>query len=195
MAPPAEGELVPVGVVSKPHGVKGEVRLHPFNADSPLWGKKQKKRLAEAFLAAPGEGPRPCVVTSARKGPKYVILTLEGVVGREAADALRGHELHIPREALPPLAEDEFYLLDLEGLALERDGERVGEVARVLESPSRRVTSRPRHASRSTRAADRGGKRDVEGTHKGGDSWTGHDRWRWSFPARRSGRWAIARAG
>lgn len=136
MAPPAEGELVPVGVVSKPHGVKGEVRLHPFNADSPLWGKKQKKRLAEAFLAAPGEGPRPCVVTSARKGPKYVILTLEGVVGREAADALRGHELHIPREALPPLAEDEFYLLDLEGLALERDGERVGEVARVLEYPA-----------------------------------------------------------
>ena len=37
-----------------------------------------------------------------------------------------------------------------------------------FESPSRRVTNRPRHASRSTRAADRGGKRDVEGTHKGG---------------------------
>ena len=40
------------------------------------------------------------------------------------------------RNTLPPLAEDEFYLLDLEGLALERDGERVGEVARVLEYPA-----------------------------------------------------------
>lgn len=39
------------------------------------------------------------------------------------------------------------------------------------------------------------GKGTSRAHTRGGDSWTGHDRWRWSFPARRSGRWAIARAG
>jgi 16S rRNA processing protein RimM len=62
---------------------------------------------------------------------------LEGVVGREAAEALRGSDLLVPRAALPPLDEDEFWPDDLVGLAVRsRAGNDVGTVTQVLGLPS-----------------------------------------------------------
>ena len=64
------------------------------------------------------------------------ILRLAGVADRDAAEALRGAELLLAREAAPPLQEDEFWAEDLEGL-LVVDGEReLGRVRRLLELPS-----------------------------------------------------------
>ena len=53
----------------------------------------------------------------------------EGIEDRDAAEALRGTELFVPRAALPEPAPDEFYHSDLEGLdALRADGARLGVV-------------------------------------------------------------------
>ena len=35
--PSVPDDLVNVGVLTKPHGIRGELRLHAFNLDSPLW--------------------------------------------------------------------------------------------------------------------------------------------------------------
>jgi 16S rRNA processing protein RimM len=51
---------------------------------------------------------------------------------KEAADALRGVRLYVPREALPPTEEDEFYLADLIGMrAATPDGEPLGRIKAV----------------------------------------------------------------
>jgi 16S rRNA processing protein RimM len=65
------------------------------------------------------------------------ILRLAGVDGIDAAEALRGTDLLVPRDALPPLPDGEFWPDDLVGLPVRATtGEPVGEVAEVLVMPS-----------------------------------------------------------
>lgn len=125
--------LVPVGVISRPHGVRGALRVHPYNAESEVFGK----RLEALWLQAPGDAEaRRVELSSCRRAAKYAIVELAGVSGREAADALRGHEVSVPRSLLPDLDDDEFYFADLAGRPVLRAGESVGEVLRVLRYPS-----------------------------------------------------------
>ncbi|MEM6296200.1 MAG: ribosome maturation factor RimM, partial [Myxococcota bacterium] len=53
-------------------------------------------------------------------GKSAARVDLEGVVGREAADALKGLTVELPRDSLPPLDDDEFYLVDAVGLPVDR---------------------------------------------------------------------------
>jgi 16S rRNA processing protein RimM len=64
------------------------------------------------------------------------IVRLDGAFGRDAAEALRGRELLVPRAAAPPLEEEEYWAEDLEGAEV-RDGDvEVGVVRRLLALPS-----------------------------------------------------------
>ena len=64
------------------------------------------------------------------------ILRLAGHEDRAAAEALRGSDLLVHREAAPPLGEDEWYAEDLAGCRVV-DGElAVGRVRRLLVLPS-----------------------------------------------------------
>jgi 16S rRNA processing protein RimM len=64
------------------------------------------------------------------------IVRLAGHEGRDAAVALRGQELQVPREAVPELGEDEWYAEDLEGLRVVDGDVAVGSVRRMLALPS-----------------------------------------------------------
>jgi 16S rRNA processing protein RimM len=133
VAPPGGDEpssTVELGVITRPQGVRGEVRVHPWNPDSTLLAE------LESVLLLEESGPRRVRVESARKMPKVFVLTLEGVRGFDAAEALRGVHLGVPRDELPALEEDEVYLVDLVGLAVMQGGRRIGEVIEVLEYPS-----------------------------------------------------------
>jgi 16S rRNA processing protein RimM len=64
------------------------------------------------------------------------IVRLEGIDAREAAEALRGQDLLVPRAAAPALAEDEYWPEDLEGCTVT-DGDRtVGVVRAMIGYPS-----------------------------------------------------------
>lgn len=68
-----------------------------------------------------------------RETAKGVVARLPGVEDRDAAEALRGTEILVPRAALPPPAPGEYYWVDLEGLrVLTLDGVDLGTVAQVL---------------------------------------------------------------
>ena len=124
--------LVALGVVVRPHGVRGELRVHRFNADSDLL-----LDLDEVVLRRPdGTGARVVSVRSARTSDKAVLLFLEDVNDRDAADALRGLEICVRRDQLPPTDEDEFYLVDLLGLDVYEGERRIGKVDRLFEYPS-----------------------------------------------------------
>ena len=61
-----------------------------------------------------------------------VIIGAHGIAARNAAEALRGQLVTIPRSALPPLGEGEYYHADLIGLsAVDAAGATVGEVVAV----------------------------------------------------------------
>jgi 16S rRNA processing protein RimM len=74
-----------------------------------------------------------------------VVAQLMGVADRNAAEALKGATVQVRRSHFPPLANDEFYWIDLIGLAVENlQGESLGTVADLMDNgahPILRVVS------------------------------------------------------
>jgi 16S rRNA processing protein RimM len=117
--------LILVGRVSGAFGVRGEVRIGTYTED-PMALARYKKLLRE-------DGSPALTIASARPVKGGVVARCPEVTVKEAADALRGLRLFVPRDALPPPEdEDEFYLADLIGLSAEtEDGQRLGKVKAV----------------------------------------------------------------
>lgn len=113
---------IALAAVAGAHGVKGELRLKLFGNDAAGLSRHQtvfvggvERRLL--FLRDTG---------------KMAVAKFEGVSDRSAAEALRGSLVEVPRSALPPLEEGEYYHADLVGLkAVDRDGNSLGSVTSV----------------------------------------------------------------
>jgi 16S rRNA processing protein RimM len=107
---PDDVPLLPVGHLSKAHGIRGEL-LCIVTADSPgiISG--------ELILKARGQDAgRRLVVERTRVHHNSLLVSFRGVNTRSEAELLCRHTLFVPRDRLPPLAADELYLADLPGL-------------------------------------------------------------------------------
>lgn len=134
--PAGEPLLIPVGEVARPHGVRGELRVKLYNPDSTLFTQTVPSS-AKVRLRLTGGQTRDLELTSARAANGAVLLRLEGVDDRDAADALRGAEVLIPRDDFAPLAEGEFYACDIEGArAVLPSGEELGHVKGLASYPT-----------------------------------------------------------
>lgn len=94
------------------------------------------ERVKSVTLVRGGEALEPRRMTSARRVDKAYLVTFEGVSDRNAAEALRGCEVCVPRAALPPPEEGEYYLCDLVGARVTAPDGDVGEVIEVRVHPS-----------------------------------------------------------
>ncbi len=111
---------VTLAVVIGAHGVTGEVRLKLFAEG--LDSLTAHKSLNDGALT----------LRSLRPGNNGAIARFTEISDRNAAEAARGTELTVPREALPPLAEGEYYHADLIGLpCVSTDGEDLGKCVAV----------------------------------------------------------------
>lgn len=118
-------ERVLVGVIATAHGIRGDVVIKSYTA--------VPEELACYGPLTDAAGGRPLTVTISRSTAKGLIGRVEGVVDRNGAEALRGAELWAAREAMPTASEDEYYYVDLEGLAaVDEAGQRFGQVVRVV---------------------------------------------------------------
>jgi 16S rRNA processing protein RimM len=117
----AEDKPVTLAAVTGAHGVAGEVRLKLFGEG--LAGLKRHKRFNQGELT----------LTKLRDdGKGGAVARFAEIPDRTAAEALRGTALTVPRDALPPLEEGEYYHADLLGLAAVSDeGEPLGTVVAV----------------------------------------------------------------
>ncbi len=118
--PPASGRgdlPVTLAVIIGAHGVTGEVRLKVFADDLSV-----HRRFNGGTLT----------LKSVRPGNNGAIARFAEVTDRNAAEALRGTELTVARDELPPLGEGEYYHADLLGLsAVSESGDPIGTVATV----------------------------------------------------------------
>lgn len=120
--------MVRVGIVARPHGVRGAIAVTLDNPDSEsLYGVEYVHL---------GEEPRRLdVVRTARGRAGQVILELEGVDSIERAEELRGLEVFLEEEQLPPLEEDEYWHRDLLGLeAVDEEGRSLGRVTEIVDT-------------------------------------------------------------
>lgn len=119
---PVTADQVTLAAVAGAHGVGGEVRLKVF-AEGLESLKRQKILYA---------GERPMTLKSVKPGSAGAIARFAEISDRGAAEQLRGTLLTVPRDALPPLAEGEYYHADLLGLAcVDAAGNALGTVASV----------------------------------------------------------------
>ena len=112
---------VTLAVITGAHGVTGEVRLKLFSegvASLKRFRAFNDSAMTLAKLRDDGQGG--------------AIARFAEVTDRNAAEALRGTELTVPRSELPPLEEGEYYHADLIGLPAVSDvGEPIGKVIAV----------------------------------------------------------------
>ena len=74
-------------------------------------------------------------VVQAREHGSSVVAGVDGIEGRDAAQALRGARVYVSRASFPTPDPDEFYWVDLIGLAVvNRQGESLGVVEGLLET-------------------------------------------------------------
>lgn len=122
----SESRLVRLAEFGRAQGLGGEVRLKSYTAD-PL-------AVARYGVLVASDG-RSVVLTAARQAPggtpDILVVRVEGVATREAAERLNRLVLSIPRERLAPPDEDEFYLADLVGLRAEGPDGFAGRVVGV----------------------------------------------------------------
>jgi 16S rRNA processing protein RimM len=134
--PTSPDELLRMGYVVRAHGVRGAFKVIPETDDPSRFEK-----LEFVYLGRSPAEARPVRVQQVQYQPTrrglLVLLQVETIVDRDAAEALRGQGVYARAGDLPALEEGEFYLHDLIGLQVEtEEGEVVGTVAEVLEMPA-----------------------------------------------------------
>jgi 16S rRNA processing protein RimM len=113
---------VTLAAIAGAHGVTGEVRLK-------LFGEGPDSLKAYRNFDAAG---RVLTLKSVRPGPTGAVARFAEINGRTEAEAMRGTALTVPRSALPPLPDGEYYHVDLIGLPCISDaGDELGTIVAV----------------------------------------------------------------
>jgi len=117
-------KLVCVGIISKVHGVRGDVIIKSFTESpedllnyTPIYDRTKNKTFSFKLK---------------RVDKKGLVVHIKGVDDRNTAETLRQTELYVERGSFKPEEEEEFYFVDLEGLeVISLEGETLGTVKSV----------------------------------------------------------------
>ncbi len=125
------GDFILLGKVTKPHGIRGEVKVYPYS-------KQPENFLVykEVFVASGNE--KEWILYSIEKSRvqgKQVVLKFSDCSTRSVAEEFVGSEIWLQREDLPELDGSEFYWLDFEGKkVVTEDGQELGRVTGIFET-------------------------------------------------------------
>ena len=111
-----------VGLITKPQGIKGEVKVNPLTDDLTRFNG-----LKEVYI----DGVKHKVIR-ARIGAGYVILALSGIPDRNVAETLRGKSLCVDRANAVELEEGRYFIVDVEGCTVLTDvGKKIGVITEI----------------------------------------------------------------
>lgn len=113
---------VTLAAIAGAHGVRGEVRLKLFGESVDSLRAFTDFRVGDRILT----------LRAIRPANQGAVAQFAEITDRSGAEALRGTLLTVPRTALPPLGDGEYYHHDLIGLAaFSTGGEALGHVVMV----------------------------------------------------------------
>lgn len=131
--PPEQPPFLVLGRVLRPHGIRGELRMEILTAypERIVPGKR-------LYIGPDTSRPDTAVVyvvSRARKHQHYLIMQVEGIDNRSAAELLRDQYIMVTPDEAVPLEEGEFYLFQLIGLTVRTDkDDLLGELTEVIET-------------------------------------------------------------
>jgi 16S rRNA processing protein RimM len=145
-------DQVALAAIAGAHGISGEVRLKLFARSADSLKRYKDVRVGDRLLTLAG-----------LKGDRTPIARFAEVSDRTAAEALRGQLVTVPRSALPPLEEGEYYHADLIGLPCETaGGEPLGTVVAVEDFGAGDLLEIEKPDGRRTMVPFRDGIADLE---------------------------------
>lgn len=122
-----EPEYLVVGLLRRPHGVKGEM-LMDVHTDFP-------ERLKSGMTVFIGDGYQPMVIASRRPHAAGMLVRFRGIKTPEEAGQYRSTWVYVPAADRPALPEGEFYHHQLIGLDVVTDeGYDLGTLVDILET-------------------------------------------------------------
>ncbi|MFC3814104.1 ribosome maturation factor RimM [Lysobacter sp. GCM10012299] len=122
------GRRILLGRVSGAFGIRGEAKLESWTEPRAAIFNYQPWILRDAQ----GNERELRGVRGKQQG-KYTVAHFPDVTDRDAIEAMRGTEIYVPRSALPPPSEGEYYWVDLEGLRVVTvDGVSLGVVSHIF---------------------------------------------------------------
>ena len=133
---PAElpADAIEVGRIADAWGIKGWFKVLSHSADpealfsSKRWYLLPSERGAKSFV-----GSVLLRVREAKEHSGTIVATAQEIDDRNAAEALRGARIFVPRSSFPTAAQDEYYWVDLIGLnVVNREGVGLGRVKELL---------------------------------------------------------------
>ncbi len=125
-------DLIPLGKIIKPHGIKGELKIKLFNSDSKTFIIGQ-----EVWINDGKNNFNLYVVENSSFLSKKFKLKLVSIDSRNSAELLRNHTLLVSRASFPKLKPEEFYLVDLIGFIVEdQNSNIVGKICEIMENPA-----------------------------------------------------------
>lgn len=123
-------EMIIVGRIVAPHGVRGDLRIFPDTERPEMF-----KSLKTIYI-----GRKRCHLLSARPHKNVYIVHVEGVDDRNTAETLVHEVVEVPFSLLPKLEDGAYYYFQLIGLSVvTEDGEAVGRLEEVMETGANNV--------------------------------------------------------
>ena len=127
-------DAIEVGRIADAWGIKGWFKVLPYSADpealfsSKRWFLLPAEKGAKTFVGAASLS-----VTEVKLHSDSIVACADGVLDRNAAEALRGARIFVSRSSFPAAADDEYYWVDLIGLnVINREGEALGVVRELM---------------------------------------------------------------
>lgn len=122
-------DLLQVGVITSPHGVRGEVKVYPTTDDVNRF-----KKLKNVILDD-GKKTMDLEIVSVKFFKNLVILKFKGLDTMNDVEKYRQAKLLVTRDNAVKLKKNEYFIADLIGLSVVSDeGEELGEVSDVLQT-------------------------------------------------------------
>jgi 16S rRNA processing protein RimM len=118
-----------LGVVGRPHGVRGFLRVHSLSGETAHF-----RALAVVTLYAADGREQVFPVEECRPAGRDLLMKLRGITSPEEAACYRAWEIRAAREYACPLKEGEYYTADLRGCALVCGAKAAGTVRAVIET-------------------------------------------------------------
>lgn len=121
-----ESDLIPVGKILSPWGIRGGAKFLLYNSKSKALEKFYQVYIKSGFFF------EVLTIVSIQKQGKFLVLYFEGYSSPEKVLELKGKETFLPTEKLPRKEKGEVYIFELVGMTVySSQGEKLGKVKRV----------------------------------------------------------------
>ena len=113
-----------IGIILKPHGVKGAIKVGPMTDDVARFKSLEKVYIDNKMYK----------VLNAQISPNEVILTLDGLADRNQAELFRNKEIQVEKADAVKLEEGRYFIVDIVGCEVFVEDKSIGKIDEVLQN-------------------------------------------------------------